>query len=56
MDEYDTYDRMEDEALQRLRDADAMSDEETDEEPFIRPRSARQTQQMEPGARSAQRS
>ena len=30
--EYDEYDQLEDAALKRLRDADAMSEEETDEE------------------------
>ena len=32
MDPYDVYDRKEDEALQRLRDLDARSDEETEDE------------------------
>jgi hypothetical protein len=49
MDEYDTYDRLEDEALHRLRDTDAMSDEETDEETqpsrFIKPGKVQSTQQ-----------
>ena len=54
MDEYDAYDRLEDEALQRLRDADAMSDEETDNEThtqssqcIIKPGTVQLTQQME---------
>ena len=54
MDEYDAYDRLEDEALQRLRDADAMSDEETDDEThtqlsqcIVKPGTVQPTQQME---------